>query len=341
MKNKTAIITVTKSALQNGIALASFIGADVYCTRSYELEHEFIKESRDKFSGVVFSESLDYSVIEGRLSDYTKVLFETYEALIFVMATGIVVRCIAEHIRSKTTDPAVVVMDEKFNFAISLLSGHLGGANDLAKKLSEITGATPVITTATDIRGVTAFDNIAKINQCVIENMENLKTISNSLLQGEIVYLYCPYEIEKIPENIILDDFNTITHRKNAVVISNVYFENECKVLKIRPRNLFLGMGFKKGIKSDMMLKYFEEFTCENHLSAYSFAGIATISLKEDDDEIKDFAGQLNLPLKYYDSSELEPYEEMFSHSEFVKSVTGVPSVCEPCAYLASEFGAV
>ena len=109
------------------------------------------------------------------------------DALVFVMASGIVVRCIAPYIQSKTSDPAVLVLDQNGRFVISLLSGHLGGANALAVKIAGLCGGTPVITTATDVAGVPAMDVFAKENGLVIENIESLKYISSAMVEKKPV----------------------------------------------------------------------------------------------------------------------------------------------------------
>ena len=102
------------------------------------------------------------------LANWTAAQFAQSDAIVFVGAVGIAVRAIAPHCRSKATDPAVVVLDECGRFAIPLLSGHLGGANDLARRLAKACGAVPVITTATDANGVFAVDEWAKHQHCLV-----------------------------------------------------------------------------------------------------------------------------------------------------------------------------
>lgn len=131
------------------------------------------------------AQELDGQAVRGMpLDQWTREHFRTGNALIFVGAAGIAVRAIAPYIRSKTTDPAVVVVDEGGQFAVPILSGHLGGANDLARKIAASCGAQPVITTATDINGIFAVDEWARRQNCVIQNPEKIKTISGTLLAG-------------------------------------------------------------------------------------------------------------------------------------------------------------
>ena len=139
------------------------------------------------------------------LSEFASQGFREVEALIFVGAMGIAVRAIAPHVVSKVKDPAVVVIDERGNNAISVLSGHLGGGNELTQLVAEITGANPVITTATDVQGVFAIDLWTKKNNCKILRPDRIKVISAALLSGEKVYFVSDYEISgQVPKNVEL-----------------------------------------------------------------------------------------------------------------------------------------
>ena len=124
--------------------------------------------------------------------------FKQYDSLVCIMATGIVVRILAPLIVHKTSDPAVVVLDQKGHYAISLLSGHLGGANDLAREMAAISGGEAVITTATDVAGELSFDTFAKKYDMAIENIEQLKHISGALLSGKKVNVFTDKNVEKL-----------------------------------------------------------------------------------------------------------------------------------------------
>lgn len=135
-----------------------------------------------------------------------------YDGLVFIMASGIVVRTIAPLLKSKTSDPAVIVMDSDGRFVISLLSGHLGGANALAGALAKVSGGQAVITTGTDVAGTLAFDVLAKENHCLIENIKELKYISGAMIERLSVDVYCPYPVRfQMPENVRLYTGDTYT----------------------------------------------------------------------------------------------------------------------------------
>ena len=126
------------------------------------------------------------------LSDWTKRVFQPGNNLLFIGAAGIAVRAIAPYVREKQSDPAVVVMDEKANWCIPILSGHLGGANLLANKLAKMTGAQAAITTATDVRGVWAVDSWAKQERLTVVNPSGIKEISAGLLLLTVPALFLP-----------------------------------------------------------------------------------------------------------------------------------------------------
>ena len=133
------------------------------------------------------------------LGSWTREYFQPGNALIFVGAVGIAVRAIAPYVDSKLTDPAVGVVDEMGRFAIPILSGHLGGANKLAKKIEAVCGAVPVITTATDLHGLFAVDQWAKKQNCAILNPESIKKVSGALLAGRRVEICSPWPVTGEP----------------------------------------------------------------------------------------------------------------------------------------------
>ena len=133
------------------------------------------------------------------LSAWTARQFADADALVFIGAVGIAVRAVAPHCRSKAVDPAVVVLDEQGQFAVSLLSGHLGGANDLTRRLAAACSAVPVITTATDARGIFAVDEWAVRQNCAVAEPERIKYISSALLEGELVRFFSDWRIAGEP----------------------------------------------------------------------------------------------------------------------------------------------
>ena len=187
--------------------------------------------------------------------------FQDCDALVFVMAMGIVVRTIAPLIRSKDKDPAVIVLDQNGTFAISLLSGHLGGANYLTKRIAAAIQAQPVITTATDVQGVLSFDEVAKQNDLCIENLEELKYISGALLDGKTIDLYSELPLQTPYFCALINVTETPTAPYRVVISSNIYPpEEDVHTLFLRPKNLVIGIGCKRDTIPEHLEICFQEF---------------------------------------------------------------------------------
>ena len=197
--------------------------------------------------------------------------FQDCDALVFVMAMGIVVRTIAPLIRSKDKDPAVIVLDQNGTFAISLLSGHLGGANYLTKRIAAAIQAQPVITTATDVQGVLSFDEVAKQNDLCIENLEELKYISGALMDGKTIDLYSELPLQTPYFCALINVTETPTAPYRVVISSNIYPpEEDVHTLFLRPKNLVIGIGCKRDTIPEHLEICFQEFLQTHHLSRLS-----------------------------------------------------------------------
>lgn len=277
------------------------------------------------------------------LKDWTCRMFASMDAILFISASGIAVRSIAPFIEDKTKDPAIVVMDEKGIFAISLLSGHLGGANELAGTLSNLTGAIPVITTATDVNGRFAVDVFAKKNGLFIESMEYAKAVSADVLDEKPIGLKSDFEIYgPVPDEIHLWDEEAVFEGTNGIHISLDTAKQPYKqTLHLVPRIITVGIGCRKGKSAKdieaAVLKTLEE----NHISIHALEQAASIELKAEEPGILEFCKKFKLPFVTYSKEELSALKGEFSSSEFVESVTGVSNVCERSAMLGSGNGII
>jgi len=178
---RLAVWTVTRNGADHALKVAKAMpGTRIYCTHGIR---DLLKWA--DASVVVFE----------KLSLEMEMAFNQYDAHLFIMSTGIAVRVIAPYIKNKTMDPAVVVLDDRAVHCISLLSGHLGGANELASKIASITRALPVITTATDLNRVPAMDMIARRLQFHIENPDRIKTINMAFLNGDGIMIHDVHEL--------------------------------------------------------------------------------------------------------------------------------------------------
>lgn len=273
--------------------------------------------------------------------------------LIFIMATGIVVRAIAHFIKDKNIDPAVVVIDEKGRFVISLLSGHLGGANEYTRELAGFLKAQAVITTGSDINNLTAIDLWAKRNNLAIENRELLPPLSTKLIDNKKLKVYLdtnlklPREFIKIsdPEEadiIITNKIDLETLRLTADCGNSL---NSLKLKKfnkkhliLRPKNLVVGIGLNSNTEAEEIEKTIKEIMRENNFSFLSIRYLATLDRKASEKGLVTFSKKYSLEIRSFTPKEINEIDGI-EVSERVFKATGAKAVAEPCALLASNNG--
>lgn len=265
-----------------------------------------------------------------RLAEWTSTQFAQADALIFVGAVGIAVRAIAPHCKSKATDPAVVVLDECGRFAVPLLSGHLGGANALARALAEACGAIPVITTATDANGVFAVDEWAKAQGCAVLEPERIKLVSGALLAGHTVRLASDWPVQGTPPAGV-DPARTPAEADFALTLSPAG-----DALHLVPRIGVLGIGCRRGTCAEQLEAAFADFCARHSLAPACITAVASIDLKADEAGLLAFCRAHGWPITFYSAEQLRALPGPFTPSPFVQSVTGVDNVCERAAVLAS-----
>lgn len=265
-----------------------------------------------------------------RLAEWTGTQFAQADALIFVGAVGIAVRAIAPHCKSKATDPAVVVLDECGRFAVPLLSGHLGGANALARALAEACGAIPVITTATDANGVFAVDEWAKAQGCAVLEPERIKLVSGALLAGHTVRLASDWPVQGTPPAGV-DPARTPAEADFALTLSPAG-----DALHLVPRIGVLGIGCRRGTCAEQLEAAFTDFCARHSLAPACITAAASIDLKADEAGLLAFCRAHGWPITFYSAEQLRALSGPFTPSPFVQSVTGVDNVCERAAVLAS-----
>lgn len=289
--------------------------------------------------------------------------FPVSDALIFIGATGIAVRSIAPYVASKKSDPAVLVIDECGKFVISLLSGHLGGANELTLKTAEILNAVPVVTTATDLHRRFAVDVFAKKNNCNIFNMKAAKEVSAALLAGKRVGFYSEFPIEHdLPEGLIQCDKNGIPVRPvntaselpaetaedaagNSPFTAGksepadidcgiaVTVHTSCNpfpsTTQVVPLCLTLGMGCRKGKEVQGIAEAAQKVLDRSEFYKEAFEQIASIDLKKEEQGILSLSENWHIPFITYTENELKQVPGEFTPSPFVKKITGVDNVCD------------
>lgn len=264
-----------------------------------------------------------------------KEIFSIVDGIIFISACGIAVRGLAPFLRSKGCDPGVVVLDEGAHYAISLLSGHIGGGNSLCKEVANLTGATAVITTATDINQVFTVDTFAKENGLWINDLDKIKKISAEILDGNQIGLYCEYPINgKLPKELTLEPLEI------GICISNKEYLTPFPItLNLIPRNFILGIGCKKSTPMEVIESVVEEVLHNLGLNKHQLGKIASIDLKASEDGIIAFAKKLRVEFVTYSSWELNNVPGEYTESSFVNQTVGVGNVCERSAAIASNCG--
>lgn len=278
--------------------------------------------------------------------------FPRTDAIVFLCAAGIAVRCIAPFITHKAADPAVVVMDETGTFSISLLSGHMGGANRLAEELAGLTGAVPVITTASDRQGKLAVDLFASENNLALTDWRAAKLLETRILAGEKIGLLADGELElsvcgTVPEYLLIG----ADQGQGAGIHVSIRQSRDGApegrpfplTLQLVPRLVFLGIGCRKGTGAEQIARAVEDCLGEQSIRREALYAAASIDLKKEEPGIREFCdtfsgrmpGEEPLPFLTFSAEELRRQPGVFTPSEFVAGVTGVDNVCERSAVAA------
>jgi cobalt-precorrin 5A hydrolase len=328
-----AIITITRNGARLGTRLKNgFAGAELYALPKY-----------------LGSAGKGAIAIEGELKQLFERLWPEVDGFVCVMATGIVVRLVAPLLEGKDSDPAVVVMDDAGKFAISLLSGHLGGGNELAERCAFITGARSVITTATDANDLPSFDMLAKDNDWVIEDLSRIKVLNALLLEGETISVVDDTGLVRSwfhgRGRLQFNDSFVAGLRCGAkgflFVTSSIIpaqLQSE-SLLVLRPKNLFVGIGCNSGTSADEIEGVLLTNLKRLFLSPASLAAIGTAEAKRREPGLVEVAARLALPLICYSSEELNSVAVPSPPSDHAMSAIGATGVAEPAAILASGGG--
>lgn len=283
--------------------------------------------------------------LAGPLGSVIGNLFENYRGLVMVMAMGIVIRTIAPHLRNKRTDPAVVVMDEAGSFAISAVSGHVGGANDLARTIARGLGCQAVITTATDVSGVPAVDVLARDCHLVPETPERVKSVNAALARGEEVPVCSQYSIPLPREGPLVEkpwgEREKACEGWRVLITGQADYRAGERDLVLRPRNLVAGVGCKRGVSRDEILAEIKRSLDHAGLSPLCVRALATIEVRTSEKGMVEAAREMGAPLLGFGPGDLNDAMDRYSlkKSDRVMDRMGVGGVCEPAAMLATRRG--
>lgn len=259
-------------------------------------------------------------------------LFQERDVLVFVSACGIAVREIAPHVRDKRTDPAVLCVDETGRFVIPLLSGHIGGANALARRLAGALGAEAVITTATDRNDRFSVDTWASEQGLIIDDMAAAKAVSAAILEGDVAFCADFPVVTDYPPGLVPAERGEI-----GVCVScrrAAAFEN---TLYLIPQVVHLGIGCRRGTAAETIAHAVDAVLEAAAIDHRAVKQVASIDLKADEAGLLTFCRERGWRAVFYSPQELQTVEGAVSRSAFVKQVTGVDNVCERAALRGAE----
>lgn len=284
---------------------------------------------------------IDNKELEGGVKAHLETAYKRYDGIIFIAATGIAVRYILPYIKNKYRDLPIVVIDDMGKFSISLLSGHVGGSNYIANTIASSIGAIPVITTASDNRGFEAIDSFAKKHNYYIEDKKYLTIIMAMMVNGKKIGVLSDGKIALDYPNVeIIKNADDLDKYKNIEALITIdgeideYAINALPYINLKRKDINIGIGCKKGIEGDLIIKAIEEELKALDFPIDRIKSMGTIDVKKDEKGIIEASRYFKCPLEIFTVEDIKPIEEMFEKSEFVKKTIGVYSVSEPSAYL-------
>ena len=327
---KVAILAITKNGIQMSLKLKeNFSDFEVFAPKKFSNNDRKISW---------YEESTSEKIVD---------LFKNNNAIICLFSLGAVIRLLAPHIKDKKTDPAVIVIDDNANFVISVLSGHLGGANELSNEIADKIGATPVITTAADVNKTIAVDLVGKEFGWKIEDDRNVTRISAFMVNKERIGVFQnigkkEWWKEKLPENITF--FSNMDDMKNSeckgyLIITNDDINNE-EILKdaviYRVPNLVIGIGLHWDTSKDTILNGITETLDKFRLRKSMIAKF--VSIKKDKDVIGliELGKEMMIPVEYINREELATISTP-NPSKTVQAFEGTASVSEAAAIKSSN----
>lgn len=295
-----------------------------------------IKEKMDNDSTIIKAD-----VFHKNVKKYLKIAFYEYDAIIAVMACGILIRSIAPYIESKTSDPAVLNIDDNGNFVISTLSGHLGGANSLTNKIAALIGATPVITTSSDINNRLGIDVLARDLYLSINRPKEILFFNKAIIEGHEITLTSKSKKEYL-----------IEYLKNNTLEIDVCFnysedldEDEIRVsldnheLTLKERKMVVGIGCRRGKECEKIYEGLKKSFSDLNIDKSRVNQFASAEIKKDEKGILELSEKLNVPVNFVELEKLKLFDSNdVQKSEFVKSKFGIYGVCEPSALIMAGF---
>ena len=321
---RIAVYALTSQGAELGLKLSQGLDADLYLS----------KNAANSYSNARSFGSLKQIVQEN---------FENYAGHIFIAASGLVVRLICPLLAGKEKDPGIVVLDQYGNFAVSLVSGHLGNANELARETAVITGGNPVITTATDNMGIEAIDVLAMEKDMFISNLQAIRTVNSALLEDKKILVFDPENrlgLDTEERFVFVSGIEQIKQNSPAIIVDwrDIQPPDPQNHLVLRPRVLVAGIGCNSGTSAQEILQHLQNTFSFFGLSLKSLKLLSSTSKKQDEPGLLDAAKQLELSITFVPHEELE-HIQVPNPSSNVKKNMGVSSICEATALHQTNMG--
>lgn len=282
---------------------------------------------------------LPVSTVDTSVAEWAGRQMRERNAMLFIGACGIAVRAVASCLSDKMQDAPVLVMDERGSYVIPILSGHMGGANELAGILAKKLGAQAVITTATDLNHKFAVDLFAKENGFSIADKDGISKISAKELAGDEVTVSietghgCGIFVKSGMREVPYPP----TGFTDLVITSEETLFDTAMVL--RPKEYILGLGCKKGKGADEIGQFVTAKLKENGILTTQIFALASISQKKEEAGIREWCRKEGVRFLTYTAKQLQELEGDFTKSAFVMEQVGVDNVCERAALKACGAG--
>ncbi|WP_301859912.1 cobalt-precorrin 5A hydrolase [uncultured Megasphaera sp.] len=287
----------------------------------------------DMAAPAAYCEGQDIRPLTPSLQDEVRQAFGQKQLLLFVGAAGIAVRSIAPCVVSKQTDPAVIVTDEKGRFVIPLLSGHIGGANGIARQLAAALGGQAVLTTATDVNGLFAVDEWAARHHLALSSLADAKAFAAAMLEEGTAGIYSDFPIAgPLPGGLCREEQG----KTGLVVTVREKDRHFSRAVLAWPAVVYLGIGCRRGVSEEAIAHHVERALAEANLSVQAVAAIASVDRKAHEEGLLSFARQRNWPIRFFSACQLQALPGSFTASSFVAQTVGTDNVCERAAVLAS-----
>ncbi|MEW6081716.1 MAG: cobalt-precorrin 5A hydrolase [Bacillota bacterium] len=278
---------------------------------------------------------------DGQISAVAPRVFREHHEIIFVGAAGIAMRVFGPLVRDKTKDPAVVVVDERGTFVVSLLSGHLGGANSLAREVAGITGGQPVITTASDLAGLPALDVLAAQIGMTWEPPRGFTKVMSRLISGDRVTFRADPRFlrssEPLAQALPALGAEPEECKPATGLLVAVSGDPETRAdVYLRPRDLVVGIGCRRGVNQGEILEAVATVLAGARLAMARVKALATIDAKAGEAGLIEAASRLGVPLLLINQERLRAFDGSYRPSTFVEARMGVGGVCQPAAMAAA-----